>query len=367
MTVGGSPTVLCVAGEASGDALLAPVVACLRSAGIRCLGTGGDACATAGLEVTAHIGRFTAHGLVEALPALPEVVRAYRGVCARLADARAVLLVDAPELNLRVLRRAADENRPVIWLAPPQIWAWRARRAQVIGRADALLCTLPFERDAYHRLGLPAEFVGHPLAETTFSRPPIASRGLAILPGSRLATARRLRQPMFAAARSLREAGVIDRAHLGHAATLPPLTSRESGAAAACPSVMHEGAVSALNASTVALAAFGTVTLEAALAGRPLVTAGRLHPLTAAVAARLVRVPHLALPNLVLGERHVTELWQEAVTTDALTAAVRSALAPDLEEALARAEGLAHSLRTALRLDGPSFGQRVAARVLRFL
>lgn len=367
MTGGGAPMVLCVAGEASGDALLAPVVACLRAAGIRCVGTGGDACQAAGLELTAHVRRFTAHGLIEALPALPEVVRAYRGVCARLADARAVLLVDAPELNLRVLRRAAGGPRPVLWLAPPQIWAWRAGRARAIGLADALLCTLPFERDAYRRLGLPAEFVGHPLAETTFAPPPIESRGLAILPGSRSATARRLRRPMLSAAASLHAAGAIDAAHLGHAATLAPVTASESGAAGACPIVVHEGARAALNAATVALAAFGTVTLEAALAGRPLVTAGRLHPLTAAVAARLVRVPHLALPNLVLGARHVPERWQSGATAEGLAAAVRAALAPDSEAALARADALARLLRAALRVDGPTFGERVAARVLRHL
>lgn len=360
--------VLCVAGEASGDALLAPVVSALGAAGVRCFGSGGDLAAKAGLALTAHVRSFQAHGLVEALPALPAVVRTYRRLVADLPDADVVLLVDAPELNLRLLARAKAAGLPVVWLAPPQIWAWRAGRALAVARADALLCTMPFECEAYRTLGLTATFVGHPLADAPFAPIPVDTHGLAILPGSRRGTADRLRAPMLEAASRLHAAGLIDAVHLGHAPTLPTTAApRGGGARQAIPVVRHAGASAALNASAAAIAAFGTVTLEAALSGRPLVTVGRLHPVTAAVAQRLVRVPHLALPNLILGERRIPECWQARATPDALAAAVEAILRPGLDMARAAAESTARDLRRSLRIAGPPFGERVAAQVLAVL
>ena len=357
--------VLCVAGEASGDALLAPVVASLRAAGVRCFGTGGDASAAAGLELVAHVRRFTAHGLVEALPALPAAVRVYRALCECLPTADAVLLVDAPELNLRLLRRARAAGRPTVWLAPPQIWAWRPGRAPMVGLADALLCPLPFEVPAYRALGLEATFVGHPLAETTMAAPePVSGRGLAILPGSRPGTVGRLLAPMLEAAGRLYAEGLVDRVHLGWASTLPPPFGAQRRDGGPCPIDVHSGAAAALAASQVALAAFGTVTLEAALAARPLVTAGRLHPVTAAIASRLVRAPHLALPNLVLAARRVPEFWQSAATPAALADALRPGFGPGGEARRAAAVALAGELRTALSVPGPAFGLRVAERIL---
>ena len=98
--------ILCVAGEASGDALLAPVVRRLRAAGHRCVGLGGDASAAAGLELLGHARTVAAHGLVEAAGTLPALLGVGRRLVARLPEARALLLVDFPELNVRLLRRA---------------------------------------------------------------------------------------------------------------------------------------------------------------------------------------------------------------------------------------------------------------------
>lgn len=351
------PTVLCVAGEASGDALLAPVVASLiADHGLRCVGTGGDAAAAAGLELWAHVSDFAAHGLVEAAPAVPALLRLWRRLVRGLAEIDAVLLVDAPELNIRLLPRARRAGKPTLWLAPPQTWAWRAGRLKTVATADAVACLFPFEADFHRAHGVPAHFVGHPAAERMPTSPPVGRR-LALLPGSRTGTAPHLLAPMLAAARRLAETGEIEGVDLGVAPTLSMASLQHVLERGGVEVRLHPSAAEALAAGAVALAGVGTVTLEAALAGRPTVAVARLHPLSAAVASRWVKAPHLALPNLVLGRRALPELWQDAVTPDAMVSALRDLLTP---EAGALAAADADRLREMLAPGPLPFGRRVA-------
>ncbi len=352
-----APTVLCVAGEASGDALLAPVVSCLIAEhGFRCVGTGGDAAAGAGLELWAHVRDFAAHGFVEAAPAVPALLRLWRRLVRGLAEVDAVLLVDAPELNIRLLPRARRAGKPAVWLAPPQTWAWRAGRLKAVATADAVACLFPFEVEFHRAHGVPAHFVGHPAAERAPPAPP-AGRRLVLLPGSRAGTAPRLLEPMLLTARRLVETGEIDGVDLGVAPTLPPALLQPLLARGGVEVRLHSSAADALAAADVALAGVGTVTLEAALAARPTVAVARLHPLSAAVASRWVQAPHLALPNLVLGRRALPELWQDAATPDAMAAALRDLLTP---LARTRAAADASDLRLRLTPGETPFGPRVA-------
>ncbi len=298
--------ILCVAGEASGDALLAPIVARIRAAGGRPVGVGGDHSAAAGLELLAHARDLAGHGLVEALHTAPAVLRVWRRLVGRLPAAAGLVLVDFPEVNLRLLRRA---RAPTIYVAPPQAWAWRAHRARILRRARWVGCPLPFEAAWFAARGVAAECIGHPLADRP-APPRPSTPGIALLPGSRGPTVARLLPLQLAAAARLARRIPGLTVHLGAAPTVDRALLEGAFAAAGLPGAVHDDADPALAQSTAAIAGAGTATLHAALAGRPVLTLARLHPLTWAVARRLVDVPHAALPNLVLGRRAWPELWQ---------------------------------------------------------
>jgi len=332
---------LLVAGEASGDALLAPVVAGLRSRGHTVVGVGGDRCAAAGLTLVGHARDLAAHGLVEAAGTLPAAVRVYRRLRTALASVDAALLVDFPEVNSRLLAAA---RVPVGWLAPPQAWAWRPWRVRRVAQAAWVGCLFPFEVEWLHARGVAAEWVGHPLADE--APPPMPARpALALLPGSREGTVARLLPIMLAALALLRRSRPDLAAVLAVAPTVDRARLHRHVVASGLPVTLVEGAAEALACSTVALAGAGTATLEAALALRPCVVLARLHPTTAAVARRLVRVPAVGLPNLVLGRAVLPECIQEACTPEAVARAAAGLLAnPPMEALLA--------LRTACRRPG---------------
>lgn len=320
---------LCVAGEASGDAILAPVVDAIRSLGCDAIGIGGDASAARGLHLLGHARDVAGHGIVEAIGTLPALGRAWVRLNRVLPRAKALVLVDFPELNLRLLRRAHRRGIPAIYLAPPQAWAWRSHRAASLAMARRVGCLLPFEAEWYRSRGIAAECIGHPLAERP-PLPPADGMGLALLPGSRGPTVRRLLPIQFAAAARLvrRFPGLT--VHVGVAETIDRAFVERAFAAADLPGALHTGADAALAASTVALAGAGTATLHAVLAGRPVVTMAALHPLSAAIARRLVQVDHAALPNLVLGRRAFAECVLGACDPAALADALDGMLrAPD--------------------------------------
>lgn len=317
--------VLCVAGEASGDAILAPVVDVIRGLGCDAIGVGGDASAARGLGLLGHAREVAGHGIVEAVHTLPAVWRAWRALSGALPGARAVVLVDFPEVNLRLLRRAAGLGVPVVYLAPPQAWAWRAWRARELAAARRVGCLLPFEAAWYRARGVAAECVGHPLAARAVL-PAAAGSAIALLPGSRAAAVRRLLPIQLAAAARLARRVADLTVHVGVAATVDRGEVEAAFAAAGLRGAVHAGADAALAAATVALAGAGTATLHAALAGRPVVTMAALHPVSAAVARRLVRVEHVGLPNLVLGRRVFPEVVLDGCTADAVAAAAEPLL-----------------------------------------
>ncbi|MCB9544650.1 MAG: hypothetical protein H6706_02000 [Myxococcales bacterium] len=340
---------LVVAGEASGDALLAPVVARLVAAGHDVVGVGGDASAAAGLGLLGHARELAAHGLVEAVGTAPAFLGVWRRLRAALAGVDAALLVDFPELNRRLLAQAPV---PVAWLAPPQAWAWRPWRARDVARAAWVGCLFPFEVEWFRSRGVSAEWVGHPLAEAPA---PGLGAGVALLPGSRDAAVRRLLPVMLAALARLRRGRPDLEAHLAIASTVDRGWIQRAVAASGLPVHLAASAPAALAASRIALAGAGTATLEAALAGRPPVTLAALHPASAAVARRLVRVPWVGLPNLVLGRGAFPECVQAGCTAAAVAAAAAGLLdaPPTADVAALRA-----------RCGRPGLADRVTARLL---
>jgi lipid-A-disaccharide synthase len=352
-------TLLLSAGDASGDLHAADFALHFRQRhpGCRILGLGGDAMRKAGVELVADQADLAVGGLFELAGSLPRVARVWRRLGAALAAARPdlVVLIDSSGFNLPFARRARRLGAPILYYVAPQVWAWRAGRLRKLARrVDRLAVIFPFEPAVYRGTGLPVDFVGNPLVDSlarfaactdrASARErcgvPHAGAVVALLPGSRrneiaahlgvqLETAAllRARHPdmhfVLAVPPSLEGAvaeGVRDRCEAARAEGLP----------------VHfgdRGAREAILASEVVLAKPGTVTMECALLGRPLVVMGRANPLTAWIVRRAIRVPSLAMPNLIAGEPIVPEFLQNEAVPSRLAAALESLLAGPAREA----------------------------------
>ncbi len=192
--------ILIVAAEASADLLAARVLEELRALrpGVVAFGVGGPALRRAGLEALARAEDLSVMGVAEVLPRIPRILGILRGAARAAAErrARAALLVDSPDLNLRLAKRLRRLGVPGVYYVSPTVWAWRRGRVRQIARTvDRMLCILPFEERFYAGSGVAARFVGHPLAGSPPPEPPDRYRerlGLArgrttvaLLPGSR--------------------------------------------------------------------------------------------------------------------------------------------------------------------------------------
>ncbi len=350
---------LCSAGEVSGDLLLAPVVqALLARPGLTCLGQGGQASQAAGLEMLGHVHEVATNGLLEAVERLPAVLRSIARLSLSMSRADVVLLVDAPELNFRLQTVARLRGLPVYWLAPPQAWAWRPWRARDLRSARRVLCTLPFEASFFVERGVDAHWVGHPAFERG-PLPPSPTPGLALLPGSRSSVTRRS-LPIIA--RLARELSVRAPTLPLHVPVAPGLRFEAFVEAFAQEGVnvsLHHTVRAALSSASAAVCQAGTATLDCVALGRPVITFASLGRLSAAVARALVRVDHLALPNLILGRRAFPELVFRPDAEPDFNALVDLAL-----DIVGRPEVYAEPLaEVVLRMRVPEpypFGERVA-------
>jgi lipid-A-disaccharide synthase len=344
------PRIVIIAGEVSGDRLGASLITALKGAGaadpgreakndfkFSFSGVAGPAMAAAGCEVWHPSETLAVMGLVEVLRHLPRLRRVFRDLERRLRTDPPDLLIgiDAPDFNLRLEKLARSLGIPVVHYVSPSVWAWRAGRVKVLAAAcDSVLCLLPFEAEFLNRRGVRGVFVGHPLAdelpdnpdaETARQRLGLAGPGpvVAVLPGSRAGEVERL-GPVFAATAAwlaAREPGLRFVAPMATPALAELFAAQWRAAAGHTPLHLLDGqSHEAMAASTVVLLASGTATLEAMLVRRPMVVAYKVSSLTYALVRglNLVNVPHVALPNLLAGERLVPELIQDEATPEAL-------------------------------------------------
>jgi lipid-A-disaccharide synthase len=335
--------VFLVTGEPSGDALGGALIAALRQCTgghLRIAGIGGERMRDEGLESLVPLSDLAVAGVAEVLPRAPLILRHVRGTAAAITRLRpdAVVTIDSSGFTWRIaqrLRRRGDDV-PLIHYVAPMVWAWRAGRARRMARwYDHLLALLPFEPPYFERVGLACDYVGHPVVESG------ADRGdggrfrarwgltaedllLAVLPGSRGGEVKRL-LPIFGRARALVEAAIGRfRVVVPTVATVAAAVEAAVAAWPGRPIVLRrpEEKSDGFAASRAALAASGTVALELALAGLPMVVGYRLNPLTEALLARTVRVSHVNLVNLLLDRPLVPELLGRDCTPDKLADAV---------------------------------------------
>jgi lipid-A-disaccharide synthase len=344
-------TVLLVAGDASGELHAAALVEELRRRlpSARFLGLGGAAMEKAGVELVVHQRELAIGGLVEVLRDAGRVVSAWRRLGRALAASRPdlVVLVDSPDFCIPFARRARRAGAPILYYVSPQVWAWRRYRVRKIARrVDRMAVIFPFEPAVYAGTGLPVEFVGHPLvdrlpepapggAERAAARRRLGlapdARVVALLPGSRRNELRDSLPLQLATARELAAADPRLRFVLALAPSLgreslDALLAREPAAAGLPLAVVERATYDAVRAADVVLVKPGTATVEIALLGTPMVVAARAHPVTAAIARRVVRVPSLAMVNLIAGAAVVPEFLQEAARPGRIAAAVRELL-----------------------------------------
>jgi lipid-A-disaccharide synthase len=361
--------VLLVAGEASGDLHGASLVAALRARvpDLELAGIGGPRLRAAGMRVLVDTEHVATMGFTETFGTLGRLLRAYRRLVRFLDEERPalVVLIDYPEFNLRLAKQAKRRGIPVFYFIAPQVWAWRKGRIRTIGeRVDKLAAVFPFEEAVYNTNGRRlAEFVGHPLLDVvqpTRSRAETRARYglapdrpvLALLPGSRRKEVDFLFAPMCAAARQLVAEGWQPIACLAESLAADELRAALGGGDVPLP-IAHGDTYNVVAAADAAVVASGTATVETALLGCPLVIVYKLAPLTFWIARRLVDVEFIGMPNIILGRAVLPELIQDAVTPDAIAAAVRDVYARRDQITAALAD-----LRT--RLGAPGAAARAA-------
>jgi lipid-A-disaccharide synthase len=341
-----------LAGEHSGDVLGARLMAALKQAraGLSFAGVGGPRMIAEGLQSLFPMQELAVMGLLEVAPRLVRLRRLLAATVADVARTRPAVLVtiDSPGFALRLLKAVRGMGVQRVHYVAPQVWAWRERRVRAFpGLWDRLLCLLPFEVAFFAGHGLPASFVGHPVLESGADQGDAArfrarhgiaagAQVLVLMPGSRRSEVPRL-LPVYG-----RTLDLLARTEAGLVPVVPT--------ASAVAETVHQAAASwpvqpvivieaadkhdAYAAAAAALTKSGTSTLELALAGVPMAVTYRVNPITAMIARRLIRVPHVAMVNLLAGREVVPELLQQGCTPQRLAQTVRRLLAePDVASA----------------------------------
>lgn len=327
-----------LAGERSGDILGAGLIEALRQhyPNAEFTGIGGPDMESLGCRSLAPMERLSVMGFVEPLGRLPELL----GIKRKLEQhfkahpPAAFIGIDSPDFNLRIEEVLKGAGIPTVHYVSPSVWAYRKNRIHKIKRAVDLMLTLfPFETGIYKEHGVPVRCVGHPLADQIgFGDDKAKARAdlgfakedalVALLPGSRGSEINRLATPFLGAAVAALQSlpglrfimpysGVESRACIEQAL-------RQSNIFLGEQFQLIENSQLAMSAADFIVTASGTATLEAMLLRKPMVVCYRLAPLTYAIASRIVNVPHMALPNLLAGQRLVPELVQDEVTVTAI-------------------------------------------------
>jgi len=380
-------TLMLVAGEHSGDALGAKLMNAIRAGHpgrVRFVGVGGELMQAEGLTSLFPLSDVAVMGPLAILARLPQLAERIHLTVEAAIDARpdAVVIVDSPEFTHPIAKRIRIQlpDLPIIDYVSPSIWAWRPGRAKkMTAYVDHVLALLPFEPAAHARLGgPPCSYVGHPMIErldwirgldTAPLRaglgPPETHLPLVVLPGSRASELNHLLdvfgQTLARIERKDRELDIL----IPAVAHLRERIRRETKEWPGRVHVLETDAdkFAAFKVGRAALAASGTVTLELALTGLPMVVAYRVDPL-AAYLRFLVKVPSVVLANLVLEEKAFPEFLQEDCTPEQLSAALDALIADTPERA--RQLKAVTALADRMTLPDGSPSERAAAIVLEY-
>jgi lipid-A-disaccharide synthase len=393
------PTIFISAGEASGEhygaLLIEELKRQLAAAGqtARFVGMGGTRMVDAGLERVVRSEDMAVMGITEVVRHLPRIYREFRRLKAaiRAQQPDIAVLIDFPDIHFRLAAEFHRLGVPVIFFVSPQLWAWKKKRIKLVQQyVDKMLVIFPFEEPFYRERGVAAEFVGHPLADlplptTTreqFARESGLDSGtcwIGILPGSRAKEIRDNLPEMMAAARILvtdqasrqrkmagRDEGlefVIPLAPTLNATQRRMVEALVKQHSAGLSVRLVEDARVALLHARASIVASGTATVEAALIGNPFVVVYRVSPITYAIAKQVVKVPHVAMANLIAGTEVVPELIQDDFTASNIVRQI-APLLPDGAPRESMKEELAR-IRTLLTPRRDVHGEEVGTAISR--
>ena len=321
-----------IAGEASGDLLGARLIAALKKRYPQhhfiIDGIGGDLMVSAGIKPLFPMQELSVMGIAEVLPKLFQLLKRIKQTAEAITQNNydAVITIDSPDFSFRVLKKLHAHHTKIkaIHYVAPSVWAWRPKRAKKIAKLyHHLLCLLPFEPPYFLREGLPATFIGHAVIEGEalkadsqrfFKHYHHLSHGdkiICLLPGSRKGEVDR-HLPIF-----LDVVKTLQKSHANLKVIIPTLPHLEKYVAA----MVHDINVTIISdyaykydafaASSIALAASGTVALELAMTKTPMVVAYKMNFITAFFARLLVKIPFVSLPNIILNKKIIPELLQK--------------------------------------------------------
>ncbi len=372
--------IMIVTGEASGDLHGANLIAAVKAlnADISFFGVGGRKMAAAGCRILIPGDELSVMGIAEIVGHFPFIWRSFQRLKGELSSQEkpaALVLIDFPDFNLRLARKAKNAGVPVLYYVSPQVWAWRRGRVKQIARVvDSLAAIFPFEPAYYENLAIQVKYVGHPLLDEFAAHGdlvnmrqklqiPAGKKLVGLFPGSR-------RNELHYMLQTLAEAADLILAGRPNVHFLVPIadTLKKEEIQAKFPPALPISFVEAGDASIydvagscdAILSVSGTVTLQIALAGTPMAILYKMAPFSYAIAKRLVRVAHIGLPNIVAGSRIVPEFIQDQATPQALADEVLHVLNDG---------NYAESMREALRrlqagLGAPGCSTRVAEMLI---
>lgn len=327
------------AGEASGDLYAAGVVSNLSRTypSASFYGCAGPRLQAAGVKPIIDASSLAVVGLAEVAGHLPRIYGEYRKLIrfAKEHTPNAALLTDSPDFHLRLARHLKRMGVPVFCLVAPQVWAWRQGRVKTIRElVNKLFCLFPFEESWFRERGVDATYIGHPLAamarvmssrDDFLARHDLrfGSRILVLLPGSRVGEARRHMPDLLDAVALLKNRFALSAvlACPKGFRTQDAFSSFSERIRALSIKVIENETWDCIGHADLALAASGTVTIEAAVLGTPMVTFYKVNPLSWYAGRHLVKVPFLSMVNLVAERQIVPELIQHDMTPETISKA----------------------------------------------
>ena len=364
-----APVIGIVAGEKSGDILGAGLIAALRRKypDAEFVGIGGADMIALGFNSLADMDRLSVMGFVEPLGRLPELFALKKRLREYFIERQVSVFIgiDSPDFNLRLEEELKQAQLTTVHYVSPSLWAYREKRIHKVKRAVDLMLTLfPFETAVYEQHAVAVKCVGHPLADTIgfedrkqYSRAnfdlEVGDKVVTLMPGSRGGEIKRL-APIFLAAalESLQDYPelkfLIPYSSAANKAQLSALLRQESIFRGEQFTLVDDSHA-AISAADLVVLSSGTATLETLLLRRPMIVGYKMAAITYAIASRMVKIPFVALPNLLAGRQLVPEYIQQRLTVETLRADIVSQLS-DTEGQQALMQEFA-KIHKSLRLD----------------
>lgn len=323
------------AGEASGDLHGSRLALAIRSVApqTRISGLGGTHMKAAGVSMVVDNRDISVVGAFEVLNHARDIYRSWRAIKSHLKTdpPDLVVLIDFPDFNLLLGRFVKRAGGRLFYYISPQIWAWREGRVRSLRRmVDCMAVILPFEKDFYRSRGMDVHYVGHPLVDILSSAPDKAQSDslyradlpgplIGLLPGSRRSEIRFLFDLLMESAKLILTSFPKARFLIPVAPSLDPDEISARAAGWGLPArIVPNDTYGAIRACDLILTASGTVTLEAAMLGTPMIITNRVSGLSAQIGKRLIHVQYIGLPNLIAGREIAPEFVQYEARADLL-------------------------------------------------